>query len=95
MIYIHVLVYLTYDFQLRHENQVLFSRDFKNIDFNLLHDTFGFLNWDYSYFLPSTDDQHEYLKSNVSILLDSSVPIIMKKVTLKKKPWLPHKFSPI
>lgn len=65
-------------------------RGFRNIDLEVLEESFNNVGWDEIYRMASADEQLQFLNSNVLHLLQASVPFRSRNVNGKMKCW----FSP-
>lgn len=83
----HDLIFLSYKFELHIPDQLLSYRDFKNIDFVSLQNEFLKIDWHNIYYLVSSDDQLRFLEENINMLYDTFVPLKIKTISYKKKPW--------
>lgn len=83
----HDLIFLTYDFSLHVAYETFTYRDFKNLNYDTLHDNVRSIDWTAIYDLVSVDEQVDFLEGNIVQLYDISVPIRTKIFSGNSRPW--------
>ncbi|XP_055906590.1 uncharacterized protein LOC129941858 [Eupeodes corollae] len=83
----HDLIFLTLRFSLDFSVEKITYRDFHNINIQELGDRTREINWDAMYYLPSSNDQIEFLTYNISNLFNTHVPLKTKILKPNNKPW--------
>ena len=83
----HDLIFLCYDFMKTATVESVIYRDFKNTDYQKLYDDYDKIDWSPIYFIPSTDDQVEFLQQNVVMLYNQHVKLKKKPLKRLNRPW--------
>lgn len=85
----HDLIFLCYNFDTpRTDKFDTYSfNDFRNLNYNLLWESFYLIEWNSIYGMESIDEQLEFLQNNVHNLQNLTLPIKTKIITSKSKPW--------
>lgn len=83
----HDLIFLTYDLDVNQQSSNITYRDFKNINWNLLHQHVEEISWDTIYRLDSVDDQLEFFQNNITAIYNNCVPVKTKVIRNKQQPW--------
>lgn len=83
----HDLIFLTYNFHVKPDDNKTTYRDFHNINYNSLHDNFLRINWNSIYYMTNVDDKIAFLDENVLRLYDEAVPLKTKSTMVRTNPW--------
>lgn len=83
----HDLIYLSFDFNITPAVKTIQYRDFKHIDYALLEEHVRSINWETIYYMPSPNEQIDFLNSNILKLYNRHVPLRIKDCTPQNKPW--------
>lgn len=83
----HDLIFMSYNFQLIIPEHIIKFRDLKNINYEILEEEFFKIDWNVLYNMISVDDQLSFLEYNVQSLFNQTVPLKIKTISYKKKPW--------
>lgn len=83
----HELCLLTYDFQFIRCRETFTYRNFKDINYQNLHEDIISINWNTIYNLISVDEQVEFLQSKINSLYDKYVPLKTKIILDSHNPW--------
>lgn len=83
----HDLIFMTYNFQLNVQEQLVRYRDFGNIDYSTLEVEFFRIDWSLLYNIISVDDQLSFLQCHLDYLYNLAVPLRTKVVNRYNKPW--------
>lgn len=84
----HDLCFLTFDFKINKSSDIIYYRDFKNINFNSLHQDLLAIDWDSIFYILSVDGQLEFLQNNVNKLFSKYVPLRTKIIKNLQCPWI-------
>lgn len=83
----HDLIFTTYNFDLIHEVQTIAYRDFKNINYQVLEENLYQISWNALYYMPSVDEQLDFLENNIYHLYNLTVNVRTKINKSNTRPW--------
>lgn len=89
----HDLIFLSYAYYLKSDNEYSSFRDFKNINYSFLQENISYIEWDAIYNMPSVDEQQVFLEDNIIKLYDLVVPIKNRIKRFNTRPWFNPKIK--
>ena len=83
----HNLIFICYDFKIVKAYKIIKYRDFKNIKFEILYNSFEEIPWEYMYTIDSVNQQVEFLQEKIILLYNEHVPLKAKTIKCGTRPW--------
>lgn len=83
----HDLLFVSYEFIPYVSNELYTYRDFKNINYSSLNERALLVDWSQIHYMPSVDEQLEFIQENILQLFDEFVPLVTKQKTYSSNPW--------
>ncbi|XP_059223744.1 uncharacterized protein LOC131997206 [Stomoxys calcitrans] len=83
----HDLIFLSYNFEILGREESYSYRDFNCLDHEALPSLISDIDWSLLYRMESIDDQVNFLSRNVCAVQDFVLPIKMRQICSKTKPW--------
>ncbi|XP_059217589.1 uncharacterized protein LOC131994740 [Stomoxys calcitrans] len=83
----HDLLFVTYHFEINPTVCTSTYRDFKNIDWPLLHQSLDEVPWEEIFYMEGVDEQVSFLNHNLCSIYDTFVPVKVIYTNRKQQPW--------
>ncbi|XP_059224405.1 uncharacterized protein LOC131997570 [Stomoxys calcitrans] len=83
----HDLLFVTYHFEINPTVCTSTYRDFKNIDWPLLHQSLDEVPWEEIFYMEGVDEQVSFLNHNLCSIYDTCVPVKVIYTNRKQQPW--------
>lgn len=86
----HDLIFLTYDFCTGNNNDSKHTfqfKNFKNVNKTDIENHINTIEWNNIFYMPSPDDQINFLNTNLNIVFNQNVPLKTKVVDNEVQKW--------
>lgn len=88
----HDLIFLAYDFHTEIQNQTIYYRDFKNLDYQSLTNELSTIQWNRMFYMTNVDDQVNFLHNNMDLLYNKYINIKTKRIR-NEHPWFSNEIK--